>query len=294
MKGYDNMEIIFEKIRRSYFFNKILECLGIIGIDKICIRIMYKWFEKHPTQAMMESIKFYEEHIGDIEYNKSLLADEKSKQIYERMIDFRKTMKYGYHPGMELPQYFVKDIISYGKDEVFIDCGGYDGKTSVDFIHEVENKFKKIVIFEPDFNCESMIKKNLPNDERIVLIKKGVWNENTELEFVASGDSASHVVENNNNERVNKEFISVVAIDECDECKDATFIKMDLEGAEMKALEGARETIIRNRPKLAICIYHSDEDMLNIIRYIHDLVPEYKLYVRHHSRAAIETVLYAV
>lgn len=288
------MEKLFEKIRRSYFFNKILKGLSIIGFDKVCILIMYKWFETHPTKGMKKSINYFEEHTQDIERNKSFLADEKSQQIYDSMICFRKTMNYKLHPGMELPQYFVKGIISYGEDETFIDCGGYDGKTSMDFMNEVQGNFKRIVIFEPDSNCEPMIKKNLPNDERIVLIKKGVWNKKAELEFIASGDSASHVIENDNSEQTNKELISVVSIDECYECKDATFIKMDLEGAEMKALEGARQTILRNKPKLAICIYHSDEDMIQIIEFIHNLVPEYKLYVRHHSSAAIETVLYAV
>lgn len=90
------------------------------------------------------------------------------------------------------------------------------------------------------------------------------------------------------------DVISVVSIDGCDECSEATFIKMDLEGAEQKALKGAEETIKRNKPKLAICIYHSDEDMIEIIDYLHNLVPEYKLYVRHHSTAAIETVVYAI
>lgn len=69
---------------------------------------------------------------------------------------------------------------------------------------------------------------------------------------------------------------------------------MDIEGAEMDALFVAQETIWRNHPKLAICIYHSDEDMIQIIEYVHSLVPEYKLFVRHHTRGRCETVLYAV
>ncbi len=83
-------------------------------------------------------------------------------------------------------------------------------------------------------------------------------------------------------------------MDDVPECQDATFIKMDLEGSEMMALKGAEKIIKRNKPKLAICIYHSDQDMLEIIKYIHQLVPEYRLYIRHHSTSYIDTVLYAV
>lgn len=86
----------------------------------------------------------------------------------------------------------------------------------------------------------------------------------------------------------------MINIDAVPECKNATFIKMDIEGMEWDALHGAVETIKRNHPKLAICIYHSDEDMIRIVEYIHEIAPEYKLYVRHHSKREYETVLYAV
>ena len=73
-----------------------------------------------------------------------------------------------------------------------------------------------------------------------------------------------------------------------------TFIKMDVEGAELESLKGAEKTIRRDKPKLAICIYHKPEDMWTIPLYIKELVPEYKLYIRHHSSGVCETVLYAV
>lgn len=73
-----------------------------------------------------------------------------------------------------------------------------------------------------------------------------------------------------------------------------TFIKMDVEGSELESLKGAKNTILRDKPKLAICIYHKPEDMVTIPLYIKELVPEYKLYVRHHSNSWAETVLYAV
>ena len=87
--------------------------------------------------------------------------------------------------------------------------------------------------------------------------------------------------------------VSMKRIDDCTECQDMTMLKMDIEGAEYNALEGAKDTIVEKKPKLAICIYHSDEDMVRIPEWIHELVPEYKLYVRQHSNCFCETVLYA-
>jgi hypothetical protein len=69
---------------------------------------------------------------------------------------------------------------------------------------------------------------------------------------------------------------------------------MDLEGAEVDALYGAKNTIIKNKPKLAISIYHTDEHLYQIPLLIHDWVPEYTLYIRHHSDYTPDTVLYAV
>ena len=287
------MEKLFNIIRRSAFFNHILRVLGIFGIDRWCIRIMYKWFEQHPTEEMRKTTTYFKNHRDDIVRIQRYLADDKSREIWKKMIRFRMTMDYRYHPDEEKDQYFVDGIMQLGEKEVFIDCGGYDGQTTLDFIEKCQGRYQKIVIFEPDDKCLPMIHKKLKNDKRIKVISKGVWDTETHLSFVSSGDSASHVVEAGGASQ-KTDVISVVSIDRCDECRDATFIKMDLEGAEQRALKGAEQTIKRNTPKLAICIYHSDEDMIKIIDYLHNLVPEYKLYVRHHSTAAIETVVYAV
>lgn len=71
-------------------------------------------------------------------------------------------------------------------------------------------------------------------------------------------------------------------------------IKMDIEGSELRALEGAKQLIQKYKPRLAICIYHRPEDVTDILQYIRTLVPEYKLYIRHHAINQCETVVYAV
>ena len=69
---------------------------------------------------------------------------------------------------------------------------------------------------------------------------------------------------------------------------------MDIEGFEIKALTGASNLITKNKPKLAICIYHKFEDLWEIPFYIKRLNAEYKIYIRHHSFNLYETVCYAI
>lgn len=75
--------------------------------------------------------------------------------------------------------------------------------------------------------------------------------------------------------------------------KKCTFLKMDIEGSELNALKGAAETIKKWKPRLAICIYHKPEDIIEIPLYVKKLVPEYKLKMRQYSTYFYDTVMYA-
>lgn len=192
-------------------------------------------------------------------------------------------------------QYFDDEILQIENNEVFIDGGCFDFRTSQLFLKKVEEigiKYKKIYAFEPDkINFEKsktrIEKLNLKN---IDLVKAGLWSKKDNLKFSSQGNGASHILSLNDKE-INR--VDVVALDEYIKEK-VTFIKMDIEGAELEALKGARQILLRDKPKLAICIYHKKEDLWEIPYYVKTLVPEYKLYIRHYSNDATETVLYAI
>ena len=69
---------------------------------------------------------------------------------------------------------------------------------------------------------------------------------------------------------------------------------MDIEGAELMALQGAEKIIRKYKPKLAVCVYHKPEDIIEILKYTLELNPEYKIHLRHYSNYFWETVMYAV
>ena len=184
-------------------------------------------------------------------------------------------------------QYFDQNIIKLQDGEVFVDGGCYDLETSEILMSKC--KPDKIYAFEPDERNFEKIKEKISenNYKNVILQGKGLWNKSDSLYFNASGDILSHVSDEG------EDRIEVTALDETIDEK-VTFIKMDIEGSELCALEGAKKIIQKYKPKLAICIYHKPEDTIDIPAYILELVPEYRLWIRHYSYSAAETVLYAV
>ena len=237
------------------------------------------------------SVDFFGKNSERVEKVASLLFDEESKDTYLKIIKYRQTFDFQDFPAYNKGGYFRNSFFTYDCKEVLIDCGAYNGDTIREFL-SMATGYEKIVAFEPD--PESF--KTLTESERwgsIVFINAGVYDKDCNLYF--SGGNSGGLVSEKSNGIYGEISVKVCSIDGLHLPEKVTFIKMDIEGSEMNALIGAKKTILRDRPKLAICIYHSNEDMVRIAEYIHEIVPEYKLYVRHNGRYpfAWETVLYA-
>lgn len=156
--------------------------------------------------------------------------------------------------------------------------------------------YEKIVAFEPQPENYKVLEKfagELREKDKFMLINAGVYSKDGELYFSGSGSNGR--ASETSKGTVGELSIKVRSIDGLHLQEKVTFIKMDIEGSEINALIGAKETILHDRPKLAICIYHSNEDMLRIAEWIHNLVPQYKLYCRQHGKypTTYDTVLYA-
>lgn len=184
-------------------------------------------------------------------------------------------------------QYF-DNIIKLNADEIFIDAGVLNGQTSLDFAKKCNNKYKKIYLFEADKSFENNIKDNILELHNTELHMKGLWNKEETISFMELDGGSGNISDQGTTS------IDVDTLDNMLKGQEATFIKMDIEGAELNALIGSKETIKKYKPKLAICVYHKNEDILSIPLYIKELVPEYKFYMRHYSNGNTETVLYAI
>ncbi len=229
------------------------------------------------------------ENISKLEKIYSSLEDEKSREVLSAYINQKISMDYKYLKEAKTDnQYFENDIICFTENETFVDCGAYDGDSAVSFINNLKKNgivdYKKIISFEPDpVNYRKLEDRKL---DRHICINKGVSDKCEKLSFSVGGTSSG--IDTSGSIMIETDYLDNV-ID-----GSVTFIKMDIEGSELAAIKGASKTIVNNKPKLAICIYHRKEDMWQIQNYLHGLVPEYRFYIRAYEETATELVLYAI
>jgi FkbM family methyltransferase len=226
--------------------------------------------------------------IGSSRFSEEMVALLRQNGIPEEKIiipEYTEKFIYDYEN-----QYFDESIISFQESEVFVDAGSFDFGNSMQLLKKAGSKVEKIYAFEPDsenFRKIETIVKTM-GLENVTLVNAGLWSEKTTLNFKANM-GAGCMFDENGDAGVATESLDGMNIPE-----KITFIKMDIEGAELEALKGAQNIIRKDKPKLAICVYHKPEDIINIPVYVKKLVPDYKLYMRHYSDADLETVLYAV
>ena len=177
----------------------------------------------------------------------------------------------------------------YSDNGIFVDAGCFDCDTSIRFATWCQGKYKKILALEPDYKNLERAKINATqhNIKNIKFLQAGLWNKTQTGCFGALGNDSSRIIENGG------ENIQLVALDDIASEEHIAFLKMDIEGAEIKALEGAANILKRDRPFCAISAYHKPGDHIALMKYLKQLVPEYRFALRHYSTMAIETVLYA-
>ena len=230
-------------------------------------------------------------HRESIRALMDMLADEKSLQVLNAIIGFRLTLDPEVlSPIVDWDLYGSEDILNLTDHEIYIDGGTYDGDTIKSFINRVKGKFKKVIGFEPDTKTYQTLQKNFYHEPRVEVVNKGLYSHEDTLYFDNAGTRASMLTE----ERKTGIAVPVTSIDETLQGNPATLIKMNIEGAEISALNGASRTIARHKPKLGISVYHRTTDLWEIPFLVKKLHASYQLYLRQHDGGVIESVLYAI
>lgn len=242
---------------------------------------------KHFDQAYIDA------HMDKFEWTYERLEDTRSKEVLCGILSAVCTGDLGYYDLIKsCDEYFPTGITPQRSDHVFLDVGAFDGNTCQAFAAYVQGQYEKIYAFEPiPASAERVKQRNIP---RLELHQIAASNQSGTVPFWCNNycDTPMATTVQVTGSSDPQQFFNTDTIDHVLSGQKVTFIKMDIEGSELAALEGAAQTIQTNRPFLAICVYHKREDLITIPQYLKQLVPEYKFYLRHHSSTPVDTVLY--
>ncbi len=294
-KGHERVNIILTSIYGMQISGRLEEIPNIILYE------MYQWLSETAIPERTgkniyseEEIRDFKEHTEELE---KYLCDEESKKVFHNLFQYLKTGDGGYIAEVcsREEQYFIKEVMEYfsrvQRDIAIIDAGAYEGEL-VRAILEKEMHVKEWYCFELEKrNYEKLLLNAKENsfEGKQVCINKGLWDRRATLQVQGEGVFSRAVegigVEGN---------VDMISIDEYFKDLHIDMIKMDIEGAEMKALLGGMKTIKRDRPVLAISIYHSIKDFYEILQLFLAELSNYRYYVRQHSMIFTETVLYAI
>jgi FkbM family methyltransferase len=240
------------------------------------------------------NIDKYKSYIDQIEEIKHLLEDKESKLILESNLKYRLTGDADFliEPEGLDTQYFSKTLERTSEQLRFIDGGAYDGDTLL-AMQKLGVRCEAVASFEPDLlNFNKLVEFSKKNRGRIAeenyLFPCAVWSKTEYLKFNSESTEASSVNE------IGTNTILGVAIDHIIPNFRPNFIKMDIEGAEIDGLLGARATINEFRPRLGICLYHTPQHLWEIPLLIKSWDLNYKFYIRSHGSSGFDLVLYAI
>lgn len=195
-------------------------------------------------------------------------------------------------------QYRLDSICQVEKGDIILDLGGYIGETLYYFSKQT-GPSGEVHVFEPVPSSMDSIKqlsKQSYIEPKTTLVPYGAWDVNDSISITCA-EGQSTALRTGKNSNFNTITIKTLPIDDYvfdNELKSVDFIKMDIEGAEQKALKGAARTMSEFKPKLAISVYHMPTDLYGIPEIILQANPNYRFYLRHYTTGLFETILYAV
>lgn len=231
--------------------------------------------------------EYFLENKDKFEMVYGMLADEKSRETYEDVINFKISGKIGYLNSCTSSKEIYGNLVTIHENSVYVDLGAYNGDTVLEYARASQNNYRHIYAFEPNPKNFRKLKKNTEALRDLTTFNAGAWSSSgiikfTENEGRMSRASASGGVE-----------IQTLSVDNAIS-EQASLIKLDVEGSEREAIMGAQNQIAGGADVIS-ALYHRNEDMFAIPLQLKEINPRLKFYIRHQLYIpAWETNLYAI
>ncbi len=249
-------------------------------------------FLPHYTCDLPHKVYAAQEEIEEVYH---LWSDEYSRDEYVAQLKWRSRLDYeGLPDPVAGVTYFPSGLYtSLGDAERFIDCGAFQGDTLEEFLGRFENSFQHYLALEPDPGNFADLRRLIsalpkPIREKIDALPYAAYSHQSILNFLAEGSASSAITEIGNVE------VPAEAIDRILAGSPLTFLKMDIEGGEPQALEGARRSLERHRPVVAVSAYHLQDHLWKLPAWLNGVLEDYNFYLRPHDMEIWDLVCYAV
>jgi len=222
--------------------------------------------------------KYYYEHLGSLEVAESILADEQSKLIFRDAVKFRLTGKPEYLNRTEPWDKTLTDLFGHRKFGTVLDGGAFKGDSTHLFAETLRPEV--IIAAEADPKTFQKLKAYAETEKNCFVkpIHAALCDMDGELAYISSGSRGSAL--EGQNHRARSTSIPCMTVDSIFAGCKVDLIKLDIEGAEDKALDGAERTILRDSPDTMISLYHRTDDLYALTARVHALLPYHKLYLR--------------
>ena len=203
------------------------------------------------------------------------------------------------YPVLDNDMYFSVPQFACGYAESFVDAGAYVGDTVEKFIWKCGGSFDRILAFEPGARQFAAMRERIRrlrvewalDEDAITAVQGALADENGHMAMDESGLPTS----NHGAGSVRPQSAGTVPVHRLDDFIDdrrVTMIKMDVEGMEAQLLSGARQTIARQHPRLAVCAYHYPVDLFSLAETVREIAPTYRFAFRWHAPVLGDYVLY--
>jgi len=219
-------------------------------------------------------IQFAKNHKEQLKSVYEKLADSHSKKVFENTVMFKLTGKPEYLFEIETSRDEVFDILNLTDNEVFWDLGAYNGDTVAEFSNNVKT-YSSIVAVEPDKRNFKKLMENTSKLGDIQCINAAI-SDKKGIQLMSANHGRGNSTDKNMIE------IETISLKEISDIVFPTYIKIDIEGNEIKAIDGGDSVIKKWAPKMHIACYHTPFDLFEIPLKILNEVPDYKVYMRHH------------
>jgi len=216
-----------------------------------------------------------------------LLGDQASQSVFWGELCARALGMEHLRAASEPGQYAPKSLPRWPEPVRLIDAGAFNGDT-LRFFAKEGIRMGQVACFEPDLGNFAALASTLPEGLDAICLPLGVSDTAKTLRFRFDGAASSRQSEGG------EAIVQCVGLDQALPKFAPTLVKMDIEGAELDALNGARALIAEFQPALAVSAYHTPDHLWNVLLLLHELAPDHTLHLRAHAHNGFDTVAYAL